>query len=534
MFIAASDTKQGLSFATIGIGPNATLTANAEGYAYIDCVNRQILTISYLGYKNIQLSCEDLNGVIYLQPESYQMETVTITAINKTLYDKVQAARIAMKANDHSITKAYLRVTTKNQAEPVEFLQAYYNAYIDQGSISALLLKNGKVYKNGMLGFGSLAASVLPTISITKENDHLEPWPSQLSARKLLKSYHLTSRGTIGDDSILIIGFEPLKDKEHKWYGEIWIDNKTNTFLKLTYQNKNLIKHPFLPLHNPDSICYLAPSIVILLENNQISQMHIQYEIEYYRTLAIDNPQLPEVASYNSKISLFILNEPPFIEPTLVYDPSYNDYRKISLIPYNERFWQSQPRPPLSQEEINMETFFQDNGIQLPIFDGFVFQTQNIVWNKNKRWTLIPTEMNKTTQDGYIVRRYDLHPAIILDINHDKEGFYFNTTTIMDIFKTKYALPNTPQHNAFLNIYFDLVELQRVTLMSELETLANKSETSLMQCYHQQIAKLNTILKKYLNEVNAGENLENLKKYNDLIYEKLHINNFSHFGLFIE
>jgi hypothetical protein len=87
------------------------------------------------------------------------------------------------------------------------------------------------------------------------------------------------------------------------------------------------------------------------------------------------------------------------------------------------------------------------------------------------------------------------------------------TATIYDPFQSYYYFPITAEANAFINLYFDLVEMHR----RRLETLIaiSKTEAELLQYYSEVKRELSIASTKFFREVDRGTNpsqMENWRK----------------------
>jgi hypothetical protein len=231
--------------------------------------------------------------------------------------------------------------------------------------------------------------------------------------------------------------------------------------------------------------------------------------------------------------------EKTFISPYYDDIEDYDDYRKISIIPYNEHFWSCTPLPVYTATQLGKLQFFEEHGtiINFKAFDkrsqntsslnmSRLFEHSNLIWGEKERWILKPKMLKEQkVNHNEITRRHSLVPQIILDVTTCEGKLICNTVTVLDVFKTTYNLPHETKYFRFFNIYFDLCELERRKLQKELEQINTTEEID--KKYRNSMNRLDKILKDYKNEVSSGENLTAMLKWNEYIKENLGIDNYN-------
>ena len=93
-----------------------------------------------------------------------------------------------------------------------------------------------------------------------------------------------------------------------------------------------------------------------------------------------------------------------------------------------------------------------------------------------------------------------------------------------------YNIPEEPVTNCFMNIYFDLVEIER----RKMEKVISQNNFSLSQfdsLYQNTIKILEKQSEDYFGEVSRGKNLNALEKWNFTVKQNLGIDNFEMFGV---
>ena len=86
------------------------------------------------------------------------------------------------------------------------------------------------------------------------------------------------------------------------------------------------------------------------------------------------------------------------------------------------------------------------------------------------------------------------------------------------------------QSTAFLNMYFDLMEIQRRELELDLKLNA-KSSKEAEQIYAKKMYKVNQLSESFFLDVERGNNEEGMLKWNQIIVNELQIDNWVFFQL---
>ena len=91
----------------------------------------------------------------------------------------------------------------------------------------------------------------------------------------------------------------------------------------------------------------------------------------------------------------------------------------------------------------------------------------------------------------------------------------------------------TEKTHVFINAYFDLIEIHRRELMNDI-IKAEKDKSTIQELYYNRMEIVFAESEKFFNQVNKGENTNNMGKWNAYIWKKLHINNIEIFSPDIE
>jgi len=104
------------------------------------------------------------------------------------------------------------------------------------------------------------------------------------------------------------------------------------------------------------------------------------------------------------------------------------------------------------------------------------------------------------------------------------DAFSFRSFTVFDEKKTHFHLPDEPETKAFLNIFFDLCEIERRKMEKTLNT-GDYAISQIDSVYRTTLNGMNQTTAKYLEEAKLGKNKKALLKWNAFVLENLDIDN---------
>jgi hypothetical protein len=107
------------------------------------------------------------------------------------------------------------------------------------------------------------------------------------------------------------------------------------------------------------------------------------------------------------------------------------------------------------------------------------------------------------------------------------------TQTLYDPFQSFYGYQKTVETQIFINIYFDLLEIERRKFETQTKKLgASFSEEKVIQLYEELKINNEQLRKKYYRDVDRGNNTKQLKEWNKKVFEALGIDNLKLFENF--
>jgi len=378
----------------------------------------------------------------------------------------------------------------------------------------------------------------------------------QFSKRMMKKKFEVNL--DFCDDETYQISFQPKDQLNTSFHGQIWIDRDNSFIRKIHLEIKDTQQHPFVNVENK-KIKDISCSITKVFKDNDTYLFvdHTLFNISFncldinFNNVYGDSPFYQKRLDISSLLYFYDEGD-PFILPYFEYDNKYRDYRKLSMIPYNEVFWENK-KLLLSQHQKKQLGVFENDGILINydnedfgidfIAEFYQWKTghfyenyYHIFWSHKKRVVLKPEFMDMQRESMKMENlrqpRYTYHfkVQIFLDINPVDSTFDCKSFTIFDQTKSFYYLQVNPLSNAFLNIYFDICEIERRKMDLKLQN-KNLILDEINDIYNETLFEIDLITNQYLKEVQKGENIISMQKWNAYVVERLGIDNISMFQL---
>jgi hypothetical protein len=211
------------------------------------------------------------------------------------------------------------------------------------------------------------------------------------------------------------------------------------------------------------------------------------------------------------------------------------------MLPPNTRFWECINEFKMESNTVDRNEFINDiatiNTSNLfsndTIFNRNFFENPYITWSGNRlffREESIDTIRYSLEQGTIPSQRYHLEVQLFMDINEVCDSVQIITKTIFDPYLSFYKFNTTKESQAFINIYFDLMEIERRKLAAELIKCKNDIPSAKLK-YNEAVKNAKIMSENYFKEIERGTNKSNLKKWNKIVYEELNIDNIALFQI---
>jgi hypothetical protein len=553
-----SETNLPIPFCSIAVKGTVKGAITNEDGKYSISLNSgyDIVIFSYIGYETQAIAAVKLapGNIVFLKRKDIFLHEVTVYAENDFLYNIMDNCGKQLKKHKPiKVAKTYLGLETQAKGQPVELLECYYNGYLNGTNIEKLSFKNGRtgqaeLDKRYFLTLNSSKA--ISSLQITGKNDEYPSIPFHYNKREMKKYFYLSLEYM--DESAYAITFHPRNDNHMIFSGEVWIDKQSFSPLKIDLRIENTAKHPFLPFYSKDSLSNVSLNIshTYKQEENTLFLSHINFDYHFTYHSVRDSASCLVESILNREIitrgvMYFYDYDNPFILPFFDYDTDFDDYRKMSVIPYNEVFWNNNNTLLLTEKQKESIGFFAQEGqlinyregnyginfLRIPDFDTTKFyENYYCFWSPKKRIVLNKELLqNKVYSQDKINLSiqsdlYNLKVQVLLDVTQLKDSLNFRSYTVFDAKQTFYHIPEDNFTNAFINIYFDLCEIERRKFEKELCGLA-KNVPAIQKMYDDMLQRQEKLKQQYLKDVERGSDEKEMIRWNNYVFDNLGIDN---------
>ncbi len=567
--VRESKTREPLPFCNIILlgGRTGGLT-NADGrYSIVADPRKDTVVFSYVGYETQKIPAARLarNGNVTMVPKEIVLQEVTVPATDDYLYDLLDRCRKQI-FRDHArhSAKVYYGIETESGAKPIELVECYYNGDVDGPFISQLHFRNGRIglaVSDSRYFITLNSSKAFIGLGLAGRNDNFPDFPLQLSKKEMKKSFAVQQK--YADLNTYAITFQPRSPDHQGFSGEIWIDRITLAPMRIDLSTPGTSRHPFLPLFpEKDSLSKVGITIseTFTRAGGSLMPDHISFSYRFSYTSVRDSVdartmyRITRDIATNGIIFFYDFGN-PFILPYFDYDENYDDYRKMSIIPYNDLFWKNTNPILLSEKQKEDLGFLSHEGYLLNFDEqgsgkeflkiirkfsdsdstlSSFFEFNYIFWSRNERLILNrkldryePYPYSRT--NGVLpAALYNLDAQILLDVTQVGDSLPARSYTVFDVAKTYYHYQQEPNTNAFLNIYFDIWEIERARLQRDLDQ-HNYPLRAVDSLYHGAVEHAGRIAKLYLKEAELGKNTPKMKEWNDYVMKNLGIDNLKMF-----
>lgn len=545
-----ASTREPLPYCNvIVVGSQRNTLTNAEGVFSIPVDTlTDPLRFAYLGYRTVTLPAIKLhrNGEILLQPSARELTEFTATP-NYAQYDRMVRVAKTLRSTSPYAARCYFEMGTHLDERPVEVVECFYNGRFSGARVEGLDLKHGRIgiAPMGDRYFVSLNTTKAITLfDPTERNDHFPISPFQLaSAKKLRKAYRVQLVSTSTEEGVDHLRLTPRDSSGSAFTVDLWLSTASDDVQAIELRCADCTRHPFLPLWAEHAINRVDLRIRQTWRawngHNVLDHLELNYTLDYANT------ERPERIDTKAVLHAF---DPggSFILPLFEYDQEQPDYRKITMQPYDTAFWADAPTLVRTAQQERDRDFLQRNGlltsntVPAPWKSKGFFDSNCAWWSADKRVSLKslpPPPENATRPAGFRsqgaavpITQVNLVAQLYLDMDTTGGALRFFSATALDGFRSYYLLPEEQHTNAFINIFFDLCEMERRTLEEKL--LQPGMTVQQARAVHSfWTDHMNTLTRRYMKETGLGADRVELAKWNTKVKEALGIDNMALFGL---
>lgn len=545
--IIDAKTGESIPYATIYNLRNGkgTMSNQSGDFYFPNCLATDSIRISFIGYETKFFEAKELKDkkIIYLSTRAELLQEITIYGDDSYLYALLAKSK-RTTSNKIVNAKTYFSLETFIDSLQVEWLEGYYNGIYRGYEVDDLNLKNGRIAlaSNRNKFFVSISSSKAQySHRIFEYNRNFPASPFEYSKRNAKNRFKLKLANSYKNDAgntIMVIDFTPKTRITSSFAGRVWIDSTDASIQKISLQCVNASVYPFHPIWATDTLKQVDLNLVKTFErvDDRMTVNSIDFN---YRLYYQDRNDSSYVINTHNMVVAYDYNE-FFILPLFDFSINEeNDYRKVNAAPYNDFFWDNMDEFSgydrkqtnelfLNKASMDQETMFLGNSF---LVKGF-FEQPYVFWSP-KRIMFRETNMgleNTEVKTLMATDLYSINIQLYLDINYLNDSLHTLTRTVLDPFTSYYYLPTTAQSTAFLNMYFDLMEIQRRELEQDLKTNARSAKDA-EEIYSKKMLKVNQLSDTFFLDVERGKNKEGMEKWNAFIVDELSINNWEFFQL---
>ena len=543
-------TRQPLPYCSVGVqGTTHGALTNADGVFQVEADTlRDTLRFSYIGYRTTGLPALAVlrQRDVLLPASSTQLAQVEVFP-DDALYERVIRAARWLRSLEPASARAYFELETHLDTRPVEVVECFYNARLDGARISGLDLKHGRI---GIAPMGDrffVSLNTTKAISLfdpTAHNDLFPMSPMQwTSVRKLRRSYSVEIVSSSVEEGVDHLHLAPRDSTGIAFSADLWLDANTDAVRVLELGCTHCAEHPFVPLWNEHAINGVDLRFRQTWRTWENRSVLDHVELDY--TLDYANDTGPERIDTKAVLHVF---DPggAFILPLFDYDREQSDYRKITFQPYDSAFWSTAPALVRTAQQERDRDFFKHRGLltgsSVPEEwrSKSFFESNYAWWSAKKRISLksLPPPPEDATRPADIqskgtsapISQVNLEAQIFLDIDTAHGVVRTFSATVLDGFRSYYHLPEQVYTDCFINLFFDLCEMERRKMDEQLH--APGIGVDGMRAIHAEaVAQMHRTTQRYIREVKLGADRIALQRWNAVVKDALGIDNIALFGL---
>lgn len=523
--------------------------SNLEGEFFLQNIKgTDTLVFSFIGFDRWEALAQNVSEleVIKLYPSTEVLTEVTLVNNDQLLYELLANCK-KRQARKVKTAKTYFSLNTFVDSSQVELIECYYNGDFRGYDLDNLKLKNGRISLKPFDTdyFVSVSASrALIEHHLFEKSKYFPRSPFELSKKTLQKEFFVQRESKYRDEEgrvVYAIKYTPKKETALLFYGKAWIDSTSGHLLKVELNSDSTLVSPFIPLFPVDSLKKTAFKISKTFEM-QGDKMYVK-SIDFKYELVYDSQRHGEYTVQSNAVLYAYSYQDEFLLP--FYNAqlrALSDYRKITSAPYNTFFWENIQEFQMDDVVAKNERFANQSVLINDVFNssqnmylrkGF-FERNYVLWSPHRMHLIdrLPQGTLYEDLDGMLPsRRYFLQAHLYLDVNTFKDSTHYLLKAVYDPFWSYFHYPDSKRGDAFINMYFDLFEMEKRQLEMDLVNFDTTDAVLLRLKFEASLEKLGRQSRKYIKEVERGKDKQAFERWNALIKKGLDIDNIEFYNL---
>lgn len=487
----------------------------------------------------VSVSSVRVAGEVRLEPATQELEAVVVRPAQDHWYALVTKAARNLRNAPAAVARASFALDTYMNDLPTESIEAFYNADVQGPRIRRLDLKQGRI------GLAPVGDRYFVNFDGTKALALLDPladgglFPTSplqwTQAKRLRKHYRVVERGHSTADGTVWLHLSPRDTSGKAFSMDLWVDTATAQPRALTLFCWGCARHPFRPLRPTDRIEHLDLRSTLTFRDDTAAILLAHAELAY--TMAYRDSAGLRAVSTQGVLHIFDVGR-PFILPFFRYDAAQSDYRRITFQPYDSSFWAAAPTLVRTQRQERDRSYFATQGFltggtRAPVLQRHRFFESNYAhWSADRRislrtlppppWAGTPDATRRTA--AIAANEVHLEAQLYLDVDSVPGGHRIFTATVFDAFRSYYRLPELPVTDAFLNLFFDLCEMERRQLDAALR-MPGLDLAAIRRLHAEAMARMERTTDQYRRQVRLGQDRPALERWNERVRQALGIDN---------
>lgn len=555
-YVLDKENKEQLAFASLVFKSNLKGTiSNEDGKYKLDITGKQSDTVivSYVGYKKQEILVEDLMGSfnILLSKSQNQLKEVVINANDDFVYELfAEVLKGYRKDRIKRQSKTFFALQSSVDNQPLEMIEAFYNGvYTNSYGFESIDLKNGRIgltdfYNQFYISLNTtdLVAGYSP-FQVRSSWDQLLPLgPGNFRVGKIKKlfRFEIEKYFNEGEEERYVLVFQP-KSKGKYFEGKAFINATKMRLERLELYNNR--KNDFVePINKGDKIDSLDYKMTLEFDPAtnyaQLKNVQVDYSLLYFHASNATRKKINTKALF-----YFYAHNNQFMTPLFSSVGQISDYNKILTIPFNSDFWKENYQLEKTKDQEYYTSFFQKHGVlinhseksQMSDYLKSNFQ----LWKRGERLSIKKLNANLSVNqadkskvtvktDVYkqmpLSEMYAIDAQLMLDVSKIKKRNKVRLYTAINTTTSFYFLDRNNLSECYINMYFDLFEIERLKIEKELNE-KERSYEEIVNKFRGHLTGFNQQLKRFVNEIDHGKDKEALEKWNKYIMQHLGVDN---------
>lgn len=511
--------------------------ADANGYFRINVRDEQdSLVFSAVGYKQLK---QPSQRIILLQPDITTLGTVEVQAHPDLYYFRCIDSCLRVKQVFNGTSRAVYYQTSSIDSQAVEQIEAYYNAALSGYEIRKLEMKAGRLgirplHDHFYISFEN--ARAITRLPVREKARYFPMQPLHMTTDQMAKHYTtelLDQYRNASGERLLHLRCLPRNRTGDAFTTEVILNMTRHYIVQIRWKGNTTDQHPFVPFHN-DSIKQVEWDLhrTYTLQHDTLFFQHLDftYTVHYLRKRKLQ----PDAAFRATTQAVLYAYAPrqPFLLPSFEFEGIQPDeYRKINALGYHEFFWNNHQEYRISERQdfskffedpsvYSTRTVFSKNGPGRGIFEyPYVHWSRNRIRIKSLTGDTVASPRTITTER----EQYQLEVKLMAEFDTLNGLRQLRTAVIFDPFFSYWRVDEDSLTQPFVNIFFDLCEVQRRLLQKKFEQRSDPELlTEIQTAYRKWFERFR---EDFFREVQRGRNISALEKYSGIIEKELVIRN---------